>query len=456
MTGEVWLQPGQEVTQAKGLRASKGGVALVLGAGNQLPAVALDALHKLVVDGEVVLLKMNPVNDYLGPHIAAALAPLTFGGFLALAIGGADVGARLAADPRVDTVHLTGSASTYDALVWGPGASKTGAPKLAKRVTGELGCVTPIIITPGPWSQSDLDYVAAELVAGAAHNAGHNCLAAEIVLTDASWPLRPAFLDALRAALNATPRRVAYYPGSAAKAAAFRAGAGPPVEDLGAPLPGAGTLDPAAGVVLPWMLRAGLAPDEVGGAGGGGEAGDRAARQPTTLAPLTQARTDTENWCGALQEVALPGTGGGAEAFLKAATAYANQRVAGTLSCVLFAHPATPPTALEAAIAGLEYGCVCVNVSNVLGFSVPALTWGAHLPGGPPAAIGTGNVAAHNAYLLDGVQKSVLRAPWRVRPAHLWSPAHRNLEAACGAAVDFFAGPSVPGLLRVAAAALRG
>ena len=98
---------------------------------------------------------------------------------------------------------------------------------------------------------------------------------------------------------------------------------------------------------------------------------------------------------------------------------------------------------------------MCVNVSNVLGFSVPALTWGAHLPGGPPAAIGTGNVAAHNAYLLDGVQKSVLRAPWRVRPAHLWSPAHRNLEAACGAAVDFFAGPSVPGLLRVAAAALR-
>lgn len=40
-----------------------GGVALVLGAGNQLPVVALDILHKLAVEGEAVLCKMNPVNE---------------------------------------------------------------------------------------------------------------------------------------------------------------------------------------------------------------------------------------------------------------------------------------------------------------------------------------------------------------------------------------------------------
>ena len=38
-------------------------------------------------------------------------------------------------------------------------------------------------------------------------NAGHNCLKAEVIITDAAWPQRPAFLDALRAALNALPRR---------------------------------------------------------------------------------------------------------------------------------------------------------------------------------------------------------------------------------------------------------
>lgn len=37
------------------------------GAGNQLPVVALDILHMLVAEDAVVLVKMNPVNDYYGP-----------------------------------------------------------------------------------------------------------------------------------------------------------------------------------------------------------------------------------------------------------------------------------------------------------------------------------------------------------------------------------------------------
>ena len=48
-----------------------------------------------------------------------------------------------------------------------------------------------------------------------------------------------------------------------------------------------------------------------------------------------QARTDTENWCGVLQEVALPGTGADPEKFLDAAVVYANDRCWGTLSCSL-------------------------------------------------------------------------------------------------------------------------
>ena len=433
LKGEVWLQPGVAPTQGSELVRgddTTGGVTLVLGAGNQLPAVALDALHALVVAGRVVLLKMNPVNDYLGPFIESAFSPLVSAGLLRLAYGGADVGARLASDPRVAAVHLTGSATTYNMLVWGqatPPPRESGVqPKLTKPVTGELGCVTPILIVPGPWTPSDAAYVAAELVAGLAHNAGHNCLAAEVVVTDGEWAGREVFLAALRAELDATQRRVAYYPGSADRAAAFKAGAGPPVEERGIPLPS----PPTVGADLPWMLRAGV--------------------------PPSAAAVTSETWCSALQEVPLPGCGGDADAFLTAATAFANDACAGALSCVVFAHPATPPSALEAAIAALKYGCVCVNVSNVLGFSVPALTWGAWLPGGDAHAIGTGNVAVHNAYLFDAVQKSVLRAGWRYRPTHLWSPRNRNLEAACGAALDFFAGPRIVGFVRVALAALRG
>ena len=47
-------------------RGPHGGVALVLGAGNVNSIPPLDALYRLIARGQVVLLKMNPVNDYLG------------------------------------------------------------------------------------------------------------------------------------------------------------------------------------------------------------------------------------------------------------------------------------------------------------------------------------------------------------------------------------------------------
>ena len=48
-----------------------------------------------------------------------------------------------------------------------------------------------------------------------------------------------------------------------------------------------------------------------------------------------QAQTKTENWCGVLQEVALPGTYGDPDAFLEAAVRFANEDCWGTLSCAM-------------------------------------------------------------------------------------------------------------------------
>jgi hypothetical protein len=55
-----------------------------------------------------------------------------------------------------------------------------GSPKLNKRVTAELGNVTPYIIVPGPWSKEDMEYHATSVASGLAQNAGHNCIAAEV------------------------------------------------------------------------------------------------------------------------------------------------------------------------------------------------------------------------------------------------------------------------------------
>ena len=73
-------------------------------------------------------------------------------------------------------------------------------PPCNKVVSAELGCVTPCIIVPGPWTAADLEGVADEIVSWLVHNAGHNCLKVEVLVTDASWPLRGAFNAAIKCA----------------------------------------------------------------------------------------------------------------------------------------------------------------------------------------------------------------------------------------------------------------
>jgi acyl-CoA reductase-like NAD-dependent aldehyde dehydrogenase len=130
-------------------------------------------------------------------------------------------------------VHITGSDKTYDAIVWG-GAPKTrdAPPPYPKHVSAELGCLTPYVLVPGDWSPADLEAKAAEVVAGVAHNASCNCLAAKVLLLGARWRQRDAFLAALRRAFAASARRAAFYPGSADKFDAFAA-AYPEAQPLG-------------------------------------------------------------------------------------------------------------------------------------------------------------------------------------------------------------------------------
>jgi len=124
---EIWMEPGVTAdtlpeTMAAAYRpeaSREGKVALVLGAGNVASIGPMDVLYKMFVENQVVVLKMNPVNEYLGPFIERGLAPLVEGGYLRVVYGGADEGSYLVHHPGVDEVHLTGSAAVHDAIVWG-------------------------------------------------------------------------------------------------------------------------------------------------------------------------------------------------------------------------------------------------------------------------------------------------------------------------------------------------
>lgn len=421
-TGEVWIEEGKAATQ--GTLASGGSVALVLGAGNQASVPPLDILHKLVVEGAVVICKMNPINEYIGPFLRRALAPLVDEGFVEIVYGGGAEGAFISEHPLVSSVLLTGSAATFDTIVWGKDGKKTGKKALEKPVTGELGCFSPYIITPGGhWTEADLEYQAAQVATGLIHNASHNCSAAEVVVTAAEWPQRQEFLTALRQKLKEAQPRAAYYPGSSAKLSSFLS-TFPKAEALG---------ECTQEASVPWYLVTGLTPSE--------------------------ARVDRENWCGVLQEVALPGADlAQPAAFLPAAVAFANDKCYGNLSCSLLVHPeaeAANKDAVSAAIADLKYGCVAVNVVTHMGFSITKMPWGA-FPGNPIEDIQSGNCMTHNTMMVDHPQKGVLRAPWIFKPAPFWSPFSRSGDKVAPHALRMMAFPNVINMMPLTVAALLG
>ncbi len=254
-TAEVWMPPG---VAPDDMRSHVGAlyrgappppaVSLVLGAGNVASIGPLDVIHKLFVEGQVVMLKFNPVNDYLGPFVEEAFADLIRDGFLRTCYGGADVGAYLCEHAEVDEIHVTGSDRTHDAIVFGTGRAgerrkQKGEVHNPRRITSELGNVSPVIVVPGPWNAADLRFHAENVATQLANNGGFNCNAAKVLILQDGWPLAERFLDTLREVLASIPQRAAYYPGAEDRYRAF-VGAHSQSEPIGPEGPG----------VLPWTL----------------------------------------------------------------------------------------------------------------------------------------------------------------------------------------------------------
>jgi aldehyde dehydrogenase (NAD(P)+) len=398
-TSEVWMQP--EVTKETlpehcavfyRQRSPKGSVALVLGAGNVNAIPPLDSLHMLIARRRVVLLKMNPVNDYLGPVLEEVFAPLVTSGYLRVVYGGADVGAYLCSHDAVDAVHITGSARSHDAIVFGPGPEgaerkRLRRPVLRKPITSELGGVGPCIVVPGPWSDADIRFQAENIATMKLHNSGHNCVATQVLVLPDRWDRSERLLEAVRQVMRSLPPRPAYYPGSAERrqrAIAPHQGG----EDLG-------------GGAVPRALVAGL------------DAGDPG-----------EPCFHEEVFGPVLAQTSLPGQT--PAEFLGNAVRFANDRLSGTLGATVLVHPHTARalgSALDGAVADLRYGAVGVNLWNAAAFLLVESPWGAY-PGHPLEDIQSGSGYVHNTFLLENVEKTVVRGPFHPFPRGL---AHGSL-----------------------------
>ena len=227
ITVEVRMEAGIGETELHGSRAAfyrgrshDGRTVLVLGAGNLAGIPAMDVITKMFNEGKTCLLKMNPVNAYLGPFLEEAFGDAIRRNLLAVVYGGADEGAYLAQHTGIDEIHLTGTDRTYDHLVWGPpgperNARKTrNAPLLSKPVTAELGNVSPILVVPGPYTERELAFQAESIAGAVANNASFNCNTPRMLVTPAGGLDGMALLAAIERALAAAPVRRAYYPGA--------------------------------------------------------------------------------------------------------------------------------------------------------------------------------------------------------------------------------------------------
>ncbi|WP_347124761.1 aldehyde dehydrogenase family protein [Microbacterium sp. SY138] len=391
--GEVWLEPGitpGAARAAAGLAqrtpTESGGVGLVLGAGNVTSIPVLDVLYELLAHNRTALLKVNPTQDALVPVYKRALAPLIEPGFLRIVRGGPDVGAYLTGHPGLVHVHITGSAATFDTIVWGPSKGEGAAatkrrrredrPQLKKPITAELGGVSPIIVVPGAWTDADLTYQAEHIATMRLQNCGHNCIAGQVVIISSDWDQADAFRAALRRAYANAPERPIWYPGSSSR-----------MELATDAYPDA--------LVLGDRLLVEIDADD----------------DPTAL-------ESTEYFAPVLGVVTVPGTG---QDFLDAAVTHANDKLQGTLGANLLIDPATEKSlgaGFERAIAALHYGSIAINSWTAFAFITPTLTWGA-FPGGTIGDVGSGIGVVHNALLLDGVERSVLRGPFRPFPRSL-------------------------------------
>lgn len=433
VTCDIWVEPGKLPTQGELYRrkvagdGGDGGVCVVLGAGNQSSIPPMDVLYKLVVDDEVCILKMNPVNEGLGPIIEEALRPLVDAGFLRVCYGGIPVGQHLTDHPDTTSIHITGSHYAHDAIVWGPGEEgaarkQEGTPRLHKPITSELGCVSPVLVVPGDWTDAELDHQARQVASMLAYNCGFNCNGARLITVSRQWSQRERFLSLVKDKLAATPPRTAYYPTFERTLQTFT-DAYPEAERVGeASEPGA----------QPWTILG------------------------TFDADAEEFAFKNEPWAGIFSFVELDADG--PEAFLDRAVAWANDKVWGTLSINVLIDPRTEKAnaqALDRAIAGLRYGGIAINCWSGLNYGLVNATWGA-FPGHPLDDIESGQGVVHNGLLIDHPQKSVVKAPFVMKPTPAWFTDHKNNLALGRKMVAFEAAPSWLSVPGVALTALQG
>ena len=358
----------------------KKGITLILGAGNVSSIPLLDTIYDMVVNRHCILLKLNPVNEYLKPVFEKVFENFISRGFMIITTGNNNISSYMTSHPGISNMHLTGSDKTYENIVYGSVLSlrdkgkKTLSKKNKKPFTSELGNVTPFIIHPGKWSKSEIKYQARKIVTAKLNNNGFNCIAAQVVVFPKKWSQSEQLVNAIKKQLSIEKNRLAYYPNS--------------IEVLN-------KLKLEKNVV---------------------QENDVFCDTPhlTKDLDLNDFYQDNEVWSSTLFFKFIEYSD--ELDYVKKAINYVNNELWGNLgiSVLLKNHNQKKNKyILDTYVELLKYGTIAINEWPALGFIIPTLPWGG-FPGNKDTDIQSGQGYVHNAYFFESPLKGVLYSRFKL------------------------------------------
>ena len=406
-TAELWLEPNQKATQCKHLMTSNNTdtntnnkCTIVLGAGNQGFLTIVDALDILFIQNETVCVKHHPLRGYQDGFMREIFKPLLERGFFNCVVDTTVADAVLLVNHTlVGHVHMTGGKPTHDAIYWGVGAEakdrkERNAPKLAARMTSELGCITPWIVVPAIFTEKELLHQASHLAAAMNANGSCNCNSPKAIVMSEGWKQKERFVQEVQKALCEMQVTPPYYPGETKRYNQFQAA-----------YPTANSLVSNKDVIPKVRAK-----------------GSRDVKDlPFLVIDIEMAADGTcennyalqnEAFCPVVIFVTVKDLND-TPTFINKVPDIVNDKIFGTLSCTVILHPEMEKKYFkecQTLLANLKYGTICINAWSALAYAIDTSAWGAY-PGEDPKDIESGIGFVRNTLMFDHVQKSVVRCP---------------------------------------------
>ena len=358
----------------------KNGISLILGAGNVSSIPLLDTIYDMVVNRHCILLKLNPVNEYLKPVFEKVFENFISRGFMVVTTGDINVSSYMTAHSGITNMHLTGSDKTYENIVYGSTLNekdkgkKTLSKKNKKPFTTELGNVTPFIIHPGKWSTSEIKYQARKIVTAKLNNNGFNCIAAQVIVLPKNWKQSQQLVEAIKKQLATEKDRLAYYPNSTETLKRLKSNKTIFQEN------------------------------------------DLTCATPhlTKDLDLNDYYEKNEVWSSTLFFKYLEHDND--LDYVNKAVSYVNQDVWGNLGVAVLIKKHDSKKVKDITknyVDNLKYGTIAINEWPALGFIIPTMPWGGY-PGNKDSDIQSGQGYVHNAYFFESPLKGVLYSKFKL------------------------------------------